>query len=239
MSKKPNSVDTALGSSNGAVKTSTMNGNGAVSAARLPTAQVRLGGARRRRPGYIALLVVLVVGLAALGGWLYTSAGEKVPVVVAVGAVPAGHVIERKDLSTVPVAGEVTAVLGSNLDSLVGQVAAVDLLPNMLVQRSMVQAADTALSKGKVRVGALVAPGSYPGGGLSAGDAVRVLQVPPKGDKTGGGATVLADRAVVFSVSEDDQRGLLVTLTVSDAQSSTIAVASAAERIAVVKVPAT
>ena len=44
----------------------------AVSVARLTLSK------RERRPGYIALLVLLVVGLAAVGGWLYTTAGQKV-----------------------------------------------------------------------------------------------------------------------------------------------------------------
>ena len=40
---------------------------------------VRPGGlpTRQRRPGYIALLVVLVIGLGLAGGFLYTSAGSK------------------------------------------------------------------------------------------------------------------------------------------------------------------
>src|ERR1700712_1913818 len=61
---------------------------------------------RERRPGYIALLVLLVVGLAAVGGWLYTTAGQKVAVVVVVRDVPVGQTISRLDLSTVEVAGD-------------------------------------------------------------------------------------------------------------------------------------
>ena len=49
---------------------------------------------RQRRPGYIALAVVLIVGLAALGGYWYSQAGRKAPVVVVIRDVPAGHVIE-------------------------------------------------------------------------------------------------------------------------------------------------
>ena len=44
---------------------------------------------RERRPGYIALLVALIVGVAAIGAVLYSKAGAKTPVVVVVRAVAA------------------------------------------------------------------------------------------------------------------------------------------------------
>ena len=37
---------------------------------------------RERKPGYVALAVLLIVGLAALFGYLYQQAGSKSPVVV-------------------------------------------------------------------------------------------------------------------------------------------------------------
>lgn len=55
--------------------------NGAASAGGVPTARLPLG-TRQRKPGYVALAVMLIVGLAALGGFLYSTAGQKTPVVV-------------------------------------------------------------------------------------------------------------------------------------------------------------
>ncbi len=109
-----------------------------------PTRSVAVNGAsvgvarltlskRERRPGYIALLVLLVVGLAAIGGWLYTTAGQKVAVVVVVRDVPVGQTVSRLDLSTAEVAGDVTAIAGTRLDTAVGQRAAVELLPGTLL----------------------------------------------------------------------------------------------------------
>ncbi len=120
--------------------------------------------------------------------------------------VPAGHVVARADLTTVSVAGPVTAVAAGHIDSVVGQTAAVDLLPNMLVQRSMLTRG-SPIGAGQVKVGVAVKPGQSPADGLAAGDRVEVLQVPAK-DATGPAAApqVLTDAAVVFSAASRIRR---------------------------------
>src|SRR6476619_5436059 len=70
---------------------------------------------RQRRTGYAAVGVLLVIGLAAAFAYLYSTAGEKVPVVVVTGTLAPGGVIERSELSTVGVAGDRTAVAGVHL----------------------------------------------------------------------------------------------------------------------------
>ena len=65
----------------------------------------------------MALAIALIVGLAALGMHLYQQAGSKTPVLVVAWEVPAGHVVARADLSTVSVAGPVTAVAAGHIDS--------------------------------------------------------------------------------------------------------------------------
>ena len=107
---------------------------------------------RQKRPGYAALAIVLMVGLAALGAYFYTQAGKKTPIVMVVKDVPAGHKISRSDLSTMDVAGGITAIAGSHIDSVVGQVAVVELLPNTPLQRSMVSDA-SPLPTGSAMVG--------------------------------------------------------------------------------------
>ena len=70
-----------------------------------------------------------------------------------------------------------TAIAGANLESVVGQRAAVALLPNTLLQRSMVTDG-TRLPAGQVQVGVAVKGGQIPAEGLVPGDTVQVLRLP-------------------------------------------------------------
>jgi hypothetical protein len=193
---------------------------------------------RERRPGYIALAVALIVGLAAVGAYLYTQAGSKTPVVVVINRVAVGHVIERSDLSTASVAGDITAIAGSNLDSVVGQTAAVTLLPHTLLQRSMVASAST-LPAGKALVGVAVGPGQIPADGLNVGDTVEVISLPAK--STSGASTVgtiLATAATVYASVDNpaSQGGTVLTLQVASGAAPAIAAASNASSVALVRV---
>lgn len=192
---------------------------------------------RQRRPGWTALAVTLVVAFAAIGAWLYSSAGAKTSVVVVVRQVPAGHVIARSDVSTVAVAGAVTAVSGQNLDSVVGQVAAVPLLPNMLLQRSMVTS-EPALTSTLAQVGVAVRSGQIPADGLAPGDAVTVVELPPTGAPESASASVLVDQATVFAVRDDPAlaSGTLLTLVVPAERAVAVAAASGAGRAALIRV---
>lgn len=193
---------------------------------------------RQRRPGWAALAVTLILGFAALGAFLYLRAGAKVPVVVVVADVPAGHVVQRADVSTVAVAGGVTAVAGSHLDSVVGQTATVHLLPNMLLQRSMLTD-QPALSAAQAAVGVAVKSGQIPAGGLSPGDTVDVVALPGAGTSSGvQPAKVIVTSARVDSVREDPAQtgGSVLTLIVPRESAGAVAAASGAGRIAVIEV---
>ena len=198
---------------------------------------------RHRRPGYIGLAVVLIVGLAAVGGYWYSQAGQKTPVVVVIRDVPAGHAIARSDVSTVDVAGAVTAIGGSRINSVVGQVATVELLPNTLLQRSMVTSS-SPLPASDAMVGVALKPGQLPAAGLTDGATVQVLQLPSKDNVSGAGpsaaltAIVLAAQATVYGSASDPSQtgGMLVTLIVPKTASSAIAAASSAGRVALVQV---
>lgn len=200
----------------------------------LPTGQ--------RRTGYAALGAVLVIGLGAAFGYLYSTAGQKVPVVVVTGTVPAGQVITRSDLSTVDVAGDITAIAGTNLESVVGQRAAVGLLPDTVLQRSMVTDVDPTPA-GVVQVGVAVKGGQLPADGLVPGDTVQVLQLPPAAAAGGGAAAVpdvVVEKATVFAAVPDPVQagGTLLTLLVPAGQAAAVAGASGAGAAALVKVPA-
>jgi hypothetical protein len=215
----------------------TLNGSGAPSVERvgapLPT--------RQKRPGYAALAIVLIVGLATIGAYLYAQAGKKVPLVVVTTDIPAGHKIQRSDLSTIQVAGSVTAIGGTHLDSVVGLTAVVELLPNTLLQRAMVTSAP-ALDGSGVQVGVAVIPGQVPAEGLSPGDVVEVLQLPPKNTTTSSDSpvvpAVLASTATVYTSTNNPAQsgGTLLTLVVSKSIAAAVAAASNAGLIALILV---
>lgn len=199
---------------------------------------------RQRRPGYAALGALLVLGLGGGFGYLYTTAGEKVPVVVIAQPVAVGEVIEREDLSTVDVAGDVTAIAGANLQSVVGQRAAVALLPDTLVQRSMLTDVDPTPA-GQVQVGVAVKGGQLPADGLLPGDRVQVLALPSTQQQSTGGADAakpveLVPAATVFAAIPDPVQagGTLLTLLVPAADGPAVAAASVSGLAALVKVPA-
>ena len=222
---------------NGSSRQAGATGGGApVARSPLPT--------RQRRPGYMALGALLVLGLGGAFGYLYSTAGEKVPVVVVTQPVAVGEVIERDDLSTVDVAGDITAIAGSNLSSVVGQRAAVALLPDTLLQRSMVTDADP-MPAGQVQVGVAVKGGQLPADGLVPGDRVQVLALPAAQQQAAtngdaGKAVVLVESATVFAAHPDPVQagGTLLTLLVPAADGPAIAAASASGSAALVKVPA-
>jgi Flp pilus assembly protein CpaB len=204
---------------------------------------------RVRPKGYAALAVALLVGCGALGFWLYTSAGQKVPVVEAARDIPVGHTISRADLTTVEVSGDITAVAGSHLSSLEGQQAAVGIRQGTPIQRSMVTSG-SALPAGDGLVGVSAAPGQIPSSGLSPGDKVEVLQLPQKGTgPTSGGSTgsgggssspqaVLVKSATVYDVRANtaSSGGTLLTLVVPQDAAYGVAQASNAGLIALVKI---
>lgn len=196
---------------------------------------------RQRRPGYVALAIILIVGLAALGAYWYSKAGRKTPVVVVVKDVAVGHVIHRSDLSTVNLAGGVTAIGGSRIDTVVGKVATVELLPNTLLQRSMVTSS-SPLPAGAAMVGVELKPGQLPATGLGDGAVVQVLQLPDKNAAPANGgsqtATVLADQATVYASASDPSQtgGTLATLIAPKAGVAAIAAASSAGLVALVQV---
>ena len=196
---------------------------------------------RQRRGGWTALGAVMVVGLGLCFGYLYSTAGSKEPVVVLTAPVAVGEVIDRSDLSTVDVAGDITAIAGANLESVIGQRAAVALLPGTLLQRSMVTDADP-IPAGMAQVGVAVKGGQLPADGLAPGDRVQVLRLPgqvaARGDP--GKPVVLVKVATVFAAHPDEvQPGTtLLTLLVPADVAPAVAAASAAGAAAVVKVPA-
>lgn len=209
--------------------------NGSAVSARVPLIK------RTRRPAYIGLLVVLVLGMAALGGYLYSTAGSKYQVVVVATDIAVGQTIERSDLSIAEVAGEVSAVAAERIDTVIGQRAAVGLVPGTLVQRAMLTAGPV-LADGQAQVGVAVAIGQLPADGLLPGDIVTVLRLPSQQDNNVGGDRVvpslIAEGAVVITAVQQGGQaaGWTVTLQVPVEVAPAVAGASGAGLASLVRV---
>ena len=204
----------------------------------LPTARTRSElPTRERRPAYVALAVALIVGLGAVGAYSYSKAGEKTPVVMVTTDIPAGHVITRSDLTTVSVAGGITAIAAANIDSVIGKTAAVELLPNTPLQRADVTNA-APLDPSTGQVGVELKGSQLPAAGVAPGDTVQVVILPATSGSTTGKPTTLPDVATVVVSLPDpaNSGGTLVTLSVPRRDTATIAAASTSGLVALVRV---
>lgn len=194
---------------------------------------------RDRRPGWAALAVTLMVGLGVLFGYLYVQAGAKTPIVVMARTVRAGHEITRADLSTISVAGPLTTIAGDDLDRVVGRIAAKDILKGAPLQPAHLSA-EGALRAGQAQVGVRLTSGQVPADGVEVGDTVEVLRLPDtnQGEGAVDPAQVLVPAAPVWAVESDPGQpgGVLLTVTVPAQMVGDIVSASAAERVAVVRV---
>jgi SAF domain len=140
----------------------------------------------RRRWGLFAAMV-LVVCLGALGGvWLLDAATTATPVVAARSTIERGSVIDRDDLVTVRVEADpaLQPVAGADLESLVGQRAALDIAAGSLLTTGAVTE-QSVPAEGYSLVGIGVAEAMMPGAPLMAGDRVRFVVV---ADPAGGPA---------------------------------------------------
>ncbi len=193
---------------------------------------------RERRPGYVALAVVLIVGLAAVGAWLYVNAGKKVPVIVVKKDVPVGQVIQREDLTTASVAGGISAMKAERISEVAGQTAAVTLVPDTVLLPTMIHTGPV-LPAGTAQVGVALKPGQLPADSVAPGDRVSVLRMPADDDAQGDPSRI-SDSAVVAAVRTNpaESGGTLLTLTVPGTSAADIAFASASGRIAVIRIPA-
>ena len=144
---------------------------------------------RRRRPGMIALAVILV-GLGILGSAaLYQRQNHQVPVLLVITRVPAGSVITAADLATTSIAAGpgVKDIPARELAQVTGLVAATALRPGTLLAPSELT---TSLppAAGEVLVPLGIKPSALPASGLAPGDHVLVVATPAVPGQPGGSA---------------------------------------------------
>src|SRR4051794_37294053 len=150
---------------------------------------------RGRRPGLIAVAVLLIVGFALSGALLVSRAGDTTEVLVAARAVPAGHVIGPADVAAARLSGSVRAIAAGDLRTVVGNSAAVGLVGGQVLNRDMLTTAAVP-APGKSMVGLALRPGQLPADGLGIGDRVQAIAIPAATDPAVGAP---ADAAKVLT----------------------------------------
>lgn len=211
----------------------------AVNGVPIPAGVPRPLPTRARRPGLIAAAVLLIVGFALTGGLLVSGAAGKTEVLVAAGSVPAGHVLTAEDVRATSVAGDVRAIRAGDLGTVLGQSAAVGLVPGQLLNRDMLTTA-TVPAPDQAMIGLSLAPGQFPADGLAVGDQVLAVMIPAAGGSSPDAS--LTARALttaqVFGLRSDPSSGgdTLVTLLVPLNMANQVLAQSAVGRIGLVKV---
>lgn len=197
-----------------------------------------LARARRRRPAFV-LVGLLLVALAALAGALtFGSLTSTTSVVVASRDLGPGDVVTAGDLRVVEIAtfsGGATVAAG-NQDLLIGAVARGPIPAGTILNPGLFVEVGSVVPEGMVVLGAALDRGASPGSSLRAGDRVDVLGVVPTsalGDSVGAEATILAD-GTIWSVEQPDAAiggRLVVSLLVPVDRQASVAQAAADDRL--------
>ena len=192
----------------------------------------------RRRPGLLALGVALVAVGALTAAWLVSTAGQRSPVVVVLRDVPYGAVLTSGDVGSadVSVDANVATIPASQLDSVVGSVAATSLSSGTLLSRSQLTTSSPP-GPGQVLVAVAVPANRMPAGGLAPGDRVLVVSTPAT-DADPSASAPETIPATVVRVGGVDVNGIAVLdVTAATADGPTLAARSATGRIALVVQP--
>lgn len=194
----------------------------------------------RRRWGLFAAMAA-VVCLGALGNvWLHQATTNAQQVVAARTTIERGAVVTREELMTVEIGGDpaLRTVPGSQLESLVGKRAAVDVAAGSLLTGGSVTETNVP-GKGYSLVGVGVAPAMMPGTRLAAGDRLRIVATSAQpGDTTATGAPVSVSAVVVGTAAGTDTTGAgaqtIITVQVPAGDAVQLAAMTATGKVAVV-----
>ncbi|WP_436851266.1 SAF domain-containing protein [Streptomyces asoensis] len=138
--------------------------------------------ARRRRPGVIALSVALIAAGGAGVAVLLLQVGDRTEVVTVVRDVQVGQVLANEDLGKASIALDpaVKVVRADDAASVVGQRAAVELLPGSLLTPSQVTK-DSLVKAGEQVVPIGLEPKQIPATALVPGQKIELVHVPAQG----------------------------------------------------------
>jgi hypothetical protein len=184
--------------------------------------------------------VLLVVGCALAFAVGSARLGDRRAVLVVARAVPAGQLIDSRDLAVARVSVDpaLRPVPSSARAGVVGRPAAVPLLAGTLLTVAALGPPAT-LRPGEALVGVALKPGQFPPG-LAAGARVLVAEtgLDPGGAVPAGGAQPLTVAATVVGVADPAAEGdTVVALVLAAAGAPRVAAAGAAGRVVLVAVP--
>ncbi|MCB2175757.1 MAG: SAF domain-containing protein [Actinomycetales bacterium] len=189
----------------------------------------------RRRPGLITAGVALAMVGALVAVWLVTSAGDRADVVMLARDVPFGTTLTADDLTLTAVAVDpgVSTVSAADTASLVGQVAAADLVAGSLLAPGQVTAAAPP-GPDEVLVPLPVSAERLPASGLSAGDRLLVVDTPAvAADPPSAAPESFA--ATVVRLGTPDLNGVsVIDVVVAEVDGPALAARAATGRFAVV-----
>lgn len=187
-----------------------------------------------RRWGRLAAGAVLVLGGGLVTASLFASAGDRVEVLAVANGVAENEAVEAGDLTRVRVGsdGAVATIPASELDAVVGRVAAVDLVPGALLAPSQLRGAGERVVAGdEAIVGLLLSAADAPLSRLASGSPVQVVVRPAAG---GGGEVSVIDGWLLDTSAEPLQNGdRPVTVVVPAEQVEVISPAAAEDRVTV------
>ena len=172
---------------------------------------------RPRRPGLLALGLLLVVGSATVTGGLLARSGATVPVLTLARPVAAGQRLAATDLGVARLGGSgLHAVRDTERNRVVGMTAVASLPAGTLLTGPMVTARPVP-GPGEALVGLELKAGALPGAEVAAGRHVSVFRLPPAAG-TGAGdpaGSALVPSALVVSVRTEPTTGaVLISLVV-------------------------
>jgi hypothetical protein len=189
----------------------------------------------RRRPVLVAASIAAVCLGGLLGAFAWTATSDTRSVVAVRSAVERGAVIGREDLMAVQVGLDpaLTPISAAQVETLVGQRAAVDMAAGTLVTQEQISA--TVLPpRGFSVVGVALPASLLPGEPLVTGDRIRVVATPGAGGEVVAAATVTIPATVVGLHPDPDTGATVVSVQVPQAQAAELAARAATGNVAIV-----
>ncbi len=181
----------------------------------------------------------LVALFALAGAWFYSTSTSRTAYVALRQDVEQGSVISREQLTTFELNTDapLRALPGDEINSIVGEVALVDMLAGTLVTADQFAAA-AEIPAGYGLVGLELSPGEFPSLSLRSGDRVRVVLLPEGSlELTPGSIPVIDENVEVVEVVGDSGSGRFISLSLPAELADLVTVAHAADRVRLIQVP--